>query len=147
MHPQDHQIRTFMQMYEMSKKFPDWMKGKVNFVSIPSERYQEGNPLSKHLTTMRVFAHHYQAENYTTPIHTTERLYHSFFPRTILSSKNSLVCFNYNFIFIFISSLMEHCNSCICKNVDIKHYYNYYYYHYIMDTGLKLGRGSLITIV
>ena len=42
---------------------------------------------------------------------------------------------------------MEHCNSCICKNVDIKHYYYYYYYHYIMDTGLKLGRGSLITIV
>lgn len=61
--------------------------------------------------------------------------------------KNSLVRFNYNFIFIFISSLMEHCNSCICKNVDIKHYYYYYYYHYIMDTGLKLGRGSLITIV
>ena len=76
-----------MQMYEMSKKYPDWMKGKVNFVSIPSERYQEGNPLSEHLTTMRVFAHHYQAENYTTPIHTTERLYHSFFPSTILSSK------------------------------------------------------------
>lgn len=42
---------------------------------------------------------------------------------------------------------MEHCNSCICKNVDIKHYYYYYYYHYIMDTRLKLGRGSLITIV
>ena len=61
--------------------------------------------------------------------------------------KSSLVRFNYNFIFIFISSLMEHCNSCICKNVDIKHYYYYYYYHYIMDTGLKLGRGSLITIV
>ena len=87
MHPQDHQTRTFMQMYEMSKKYPDWMKGKVNFVSIPLERYQEGNPLSKHLTMMRVFAHHYQAENYTTPIHTTERLYHSFFSSTILSSK------------------------------------------------------------
>ena len=94
------------------------MKDKVNFVWIHSERYQKGDPLSKHLNETRVSVH--QSKNHTIPNHRTKRLHLSFFPNYILHSLMKITLTIHLFPVLKLNR-RTNCNLCICINVDIKH--------------------------